>query len=88
MIQAGIIQVSKHAMDLINAGKAYYGSGGVRLLDGRFVELYRIGRNLLQHGPNTLPINPIIPSPDPVTMTMQIANQVVGTAASLVNVYN
>ena len=87
MIQAGIIQVSKHAMDLINAGKAYYGSGGVRLLDGRFVELYRIGRNLLQHGPNTLPINPIIPSPDPVTMTVQIANQVVGTAASLVNVY-
>lgn len=82
-----IIQVSKKAMDLINAGKAYYGSGGVRLLDGRFFELYRIGERLVQPDGNHLPIIPIIPSPDPVTMTAQIASQAVNGLSSLANVY-
>lgn len=87
MIQTDILPVSKYAMDLVNTGKAYFGSGGVRLLDGKFVELYRIGRSLMQSGFAGLPINPIIPSPDPATMTMQIAMQAVDGVASLGNVF-
>ena len=73
MITAGMmIQVSKYAMDLVKAGKAFYSSGGVRLLDGRFVELYKISSRL--SNPTVMPVSPFIMSTNPIGAAAQAVN--------------
>ncbi len=76
-----VIQVSKYAMDLIKAGKAYPGSGGIRLLNGQFVELYKFTSPLLaQSRAQFIPVSPFVNHANLVSSANPI-----GIAAQLVN---
>ena len=65
-----VVRVSQYAMNLVMAGKAYFGSGGVRLIENdRFVELYKLLPSYQTQQPGIMPINPFIPTlPAPATI--------------------
>ena len=74
-IETGV-KVSQYAMNLVMAGKAYFGSGGVRLIENdRFVELYRLLPSYQTQQPGIMPINPFIPAlPAPAATAVQAVN--------------
>ena len=58
-----VVRVSQYAINLVMAGKAYFGSGGVRLIENdRFVELYKLLPSYQTQQPGIMPINPFIES--------------------------
>ena len=77
------VNISKYALNLVREGKAYFGPGGIRLLDNdRFVELYKLLPLSQQYPPSVMPINPyFVPTTDlfamqTVNVIPQIANMV------------
>ena len=70
------VRVSQYAMDLVMAGKAYLGSGGVRLIENdRFVELYKLLPSFQTQQPGIMPIHPYIPAlPVPTEIALQAFN--------------
>ena len=49
-------EVSKEAAKLVNAGKAIYSSGGVRLLDGT---LFELAKPVVQTAGSSSPLSPL-----------------------------
>ena len=71
-----VVQISKYAYDLINAGKATLGPGGVHLLDGRFVELFRLLPIDKCINPIITPISPFSIATPGINAISQVVNVV------------
>ena len=79
-----IVKISPYALDLVRKGLAYFGSGGIRLIENdRFVELFK--PSLMQPQPCIMPIKPFIPPLDPGALALQVATQAANVYLSYKN---